>query len=290
METQLALEYLFKDRPYDPGIPPADYDMLCVKSEGSELYGEILWPDGGYQGPRPCVILCHGYPGVARNDDLAFALRRIGCVVAVMHHRGAWGSQGNYLISNCVRDVVNLCAHVQSPGFRAAYRTDPNALFLIGHSMGGNSVLQAARRVKNIRGLILLTPYDPTRFLREGNVEALMPLLRTGKILRSDGLEAILRDICAHLDDYAFENAYSNVRDRNICCFTGSLDTIAPPWMVTPLWSRLAAHKTDAVQRLIELPAAHGLCGSRIAVIQEAARFLNDVLAKSQAPLSDQLL
>lgn len=277
MTGQLALEFLFKDRPYDPAVSPADYDMLCVKSGESELYGEIMWPDGGYGDQRPCVIISHGYPGVARNDDLAFALRRIGCVVITMHHRGAWGSQGNYLISNCVQDVVNLCVHVQSPGFCETYHTDPRAVFLIGHSMGGNSVLQTSRRVKGIRGMVLLTPYDPTRLLRDGNEAGIMPLLRTGRILHSDGLDAILRDIRGHLDDYAFENAYPDIKDQNICCMTGTLDTIAPPWMVTPLWSRLTAHKTDAIQRLVELPAAHGLCGSRIAVIQEAARFLDDV-------------
>ena len=76
MSCDLKLEYLLRDRPYDPAVAPADYDMLCVKSGGAELYGEILWPDGGFQGPRPCVLLCHGYPGVARNDDLAAALRR----------------------------------------------------------------------------------------------------------------------------------------------------------------------------------------------------------------------
>ena len=290
MTKQLALEYLFSDRPYDPAFPPADYDMLCVKSGESELYGEIMWPDGSYGGQRPCVILCHGYPGVARNDDLAFALRRIGCVVVVMHHRGAWGSQGNYLVSNCVQDVVNLFVHVHSPAFCETYRTDPSAVFLIGHSMGGNSVLQAARRLKGVRGLILLTPYDPTRFLREGKDAALLPLLHTGRILHSDGLDAILRDIRGHLEDYAIDNAFPDICDQNICCFTGTLDTIAPPWMVMPLWSQLAAHKTDAIQRLIEFPATHGLCGSRIAVIQKVARFLDDVLTQSspcaQAELS----
>lgn len=284
MKQQLDLAYLFRDRPYDPAVSPADYDMLCVKSGEDELYGEIMWPDSAWGGQRPCVILCHGYPGVARNDDLAFALRRIGCVVIVMHHRGAWGSQGSYLVSNCVQDVVNIFAHVRSPAFREIYHTDPGAVFLMGHSMGGNSVLQAARRLKEVRGLVLLAPYDPTSFLRAGEESAILPLLRTGRILHSDGLEAILRDIRGHLEDYAFENAFPDLRDQNICCFTGTLDTIAPPWMITPFWSRLAARKTNAVQRLIELPVAHGLCGSRITVIQETARFLADALASS--PLS----
>lgn len=273
----LRLEYLFTDPPYDPSAAPADYDMLCLESGGAELYGEIMWPDGSFQGNRPCVILAHGYPGVARNDDLAFALRRTGCVVVTVHHRGAWGSQGKYLTSNCVQDVINLCAYVQSPPFCAKYHTDPGALFLVGHSMGGNSVLQAARHVGGIRGVVLLTPYDPTRLLRDGNEAGLMPLLQTGYILHSDGLDAILRDMQVHLDEYAFENAYPDVKDQNICCITGTLDDIAPREMVAPLWARLSAHETAAIQRLVELPVAHGLCGSRITVIQTVAQFLSDV-------------
>lgn len=280
MKKALELEYLFRDRPYDPAVSSADYDMLCVKSGGAELYGEIMWPDGGFHGPRPCVLLCHGYPGVARNDDLAAALRRIGCVVAVMHHRGAWGSQGKYLISNCVEDAAALAAYMRTPAFCERYHTDPDALFLIGHSMGGNSVLQAARRVKGLRGAVLLTPYDPTAFLRQGGAEAVMPLLETGRILHSDGLDVILRDMWDHIEEYPFAKVFPEVKDQNLLFITGTLDTIAPAWMVTPLWEQLSAHPTRAVQRLVELPAAHGLCGCRIAAIEAAAAFLDDVLAE----------
>ena len=278
MSCGLRLEYLLRDRPCDPAVTPADYDMLCVKSGGAELYGEILWPDGGFQGPRPCVLLCHGYPGVARNDDLAAALRRVGCVVAVMHHRGAWGSQGKYLVSNCVEDAAVLAAYMRSPAFYKTYHTDPDALFLIGHSMGGSSVLQAARRIRGLRGLVLLTPYDPTAYLRQGREEALLPLLETGRILHSDGLDVILRDMRAHVEEYPFAKAFSDVKDQNLLFITGTLDTIAPAWMVTPLWEQLAAHPTSAVQRLVELPAAHGLCGCRIAASEAVAAVMDDVL------------
>lgn len=284
MAKRLALEYLFEDRPFDPTAAPADYDMLCVESGGSQLYGELMWPDGGYQANRPCVILCHGYPGVARNDDLAFALRRIGCVVLTMHHRGAWGSQGSYLVSNCVEDAVSLYNYVRSARFCQQYHTDPRAVFLIGHSMGGNSVLQAARQINGLRGLVLLAPYDPTYFLRNGDEASLHVLLETGYILHSGGMDAILADIRHHLEDYAFESAYSDIKDLNLCCFTGTLDTIAPPRMVEPLWRRLAAHGTGAVQRLVELPACHGLCGSRTTVIRETALFLRDSLEDAFYP------
>lgn len=284
MSEQLSLEYLFKDRP--PAAAPADYDMLCVKVGGAELYGELMWPDGNYKKDRPCVILCHGYPGIARNDDLAFTLRRIGCVVLTPHHRGAWGSEGTYLISNCIEDTIHLYNYVQSGSFCQKYQVDPRSVFLVGHSMGGNSVLQAARKIWDLRGLVLLAPYDPTRFLRDGNEAPLRELLETGYILHSDGIGAILEDLKRHLEDYAFENAYSDIKNLNICCFTGTLDTIAPPWMVKPLWSRLAAHKTEAVQRLLELLSSHGFCDSRITVIRETASFLSDILNRPAPPKS----
>ena len=277
MSGRLKMEYLFADRPNKPTVRPADYDMLCVDSHGSQIYGELLWPDGGFVARRPCVLLFHGYPGVARNDDLAFALRRIGCVVAVMHHRGAWGSQGSYLISNCVEDVVSVCRHVQSRAFCRQYRVDPDAVFLAGHSMGGNSVLQAARQLRGVRGLVLLAPYDPTWHLRVGNPMELLSLLRTGYILHSDGTGAILRDIQAHLADYPFENAFEWVKDQNLCLVLGTRDTITRHEMVLPLWERLKAHETPAVQRMFQLPAAHGLCGCRMAMIQAVAEFLETV-------------
>ena len=111
---RIQLQYLFKDKPYVEGNAQADYDSLDVVSHGCHLYGEILWPDGGYAQLRPCVILFHGFPGCARNDDLAHALCRIGCVVLTPHHRGAWGSEGEYLVSNCVEDAVVLANHVRS--------------------------------------------------------------------------------------------------------------------------------------------------------------------------------
>lgn len=169
MNRRLQLEYLFKDRPYDPNVSPADYDMLCAESGGARIYGEILWPDGGFAEPRPCVLLSHGYPGVARNDDLAFALRRIGCVVVVLHHRGAWGSEGQYLVSHCVEDVIRVYEQIRSPAFCQQYCVDPNAIFLAGHSMGGNSVLQAARRAPGRPGA------DPAGPLRPHLAPALRP-------------------------------------------------------------------------------------------------------------------
>lgn len=166
--SRIRLQYLFQDRPCDPETELSDYDSLDLVSNGCHLYGEIMWPDGSYSAPRPCVVLFHGFPGSARNDDLAHALCRIGCVVLTPHHRGAWGSEGSYLVSNCIEDALAIAGQIRSEGFRHRYHIDPDAVFLIGHSMGANTVIHAARRLAWLRGIVALTPLIPSVTFKMG--------------------------------------------------------------------------------------------------------------------------
>lgn len=276
---RIQLDYLFQDRPVEPGVAIADYDAIDVVSHGSHIYGEIMWPDGGYDAPRPCVVLMHGYPGTARNDDLVHALRRVGCVVVTPHHRGAWGSQGKYLVSHCVEDAVVLAEYVRSEDFCRQFHVDPDCIFLGGHSMGGNSTLNACRVLPWLKGLILLTPYDPTRHIRQGRPELLRELLPVGYTLNWDGPDAVFQDVMDHVDEYCFEKSLDAVKDQNLCCAVGSLDSLASlEEMFQPLWELLEAHETTAIQRLKTFPASHGLCTSRTELIRFVAQFVADVV------------
>lgn len=281
--AQIQLQYLFQDGPCRPDTEQADYDSLDIISSGCRLYGEIMWPDGSYSLPRPCVVLFHGFPGSARNDDLAHALCRIGCVVLTPHHRGAWGSEGSYLISNCIEDAVVIAEYVRSEAFCRRYHTDPNAVFLIGHSMGANTVIHAARRLPWLRGIVVLTPFDPIRHIRDHREPLLRELLKQGTILHSEGPEAIFRDILSHRDSLGFENAFEALKRQNLFCGTGSKDACAPAdKMFRPLWNLLQESRTGAIQRFTEYPAGHGLLGCRIALIEDVARFLSDVLEATE--------
>lgn len=278
-KSRLRLEYLAQDKPCPNGFEAADYDSLDIISEGCHLYGQILRPDGTYQVPRPCVILLHGFPGTARNDDLAQALRRVGCVVIVPHLRGAWGSEGNYLISHCVEDTIHLAEYAKSQSFCEKMNVDPKSIFLCGHSMGGNSALHAARRLPWLKGVVLMTPYDPTRYLLTGREHLLRELTEEGGILHSDGPEALYEDVVRHKEEFCFVNAYDDLKDQNLCFIVGSKDPVAPEEeMVTPLWSRLQAYKTQAVQRLTVFPTSHGMCDVRMALAECVGTFLSDVL------------
>ncbi len=107
-DAVLRQDRLFRDEAVLTSESISDYDALLFKSEGDEIYGQILKPDSSFGENRPCVLMIHGFAGFARFDDVGQALCRAGCVVLIPHHRGAWGSQGKYSISNCVQDVVNL--------------------------------------------------------------------------------------------------------------------------------------------------------------------------------------
>lgn len=54
--SQLQLQYLFRDRPCPAGMEAADYELLDIVSGSCHLYGQVMWPDGGVCGPRPCVV------------------------------------------------------------------------------------------------------------------------------------------------------------------------------------------------------------------------------------------
>lgn len=280
--AQLHLQYLFQDKPCHPDDEIADYDSLDLMSHGCHLYGEILWPDGSFTSPCPCVVLFHGFPGSARNDDLAHALCRIGCVVLTPHHRGAWGSEGKYLISNCIEDAITIAEHVRSEAFCRKYHTDPEAVFLVGHSMGANTVIHAARKLPWLKGIVLLTPFDPIRLLQTHEEQQLKDLLKQGAILHCDGPDVLFQDILAHQAYLGFENAFEALKDQNVLCATGSKDLCAPAeTMFVPLWRKLQAHETGAIQHFVEYPAGHGLLGCRTKLIRDAARFLSDVLDAS---------
>ncbi|SEQ11071.1 Alpha/beta hydrolase family protein [Treponema bryantii] len=278
--SNLKIENLFEDDiDIDPTALP-DYTTLDFVSNDSHIYGEIMWPSSNSKKPHPCVIMLHGFPGTARNDDISHALCRIGCVVIVPHNRGAWGSQGKYLITNCIEDAKNLAEYAHTPEFAEKYDVDPNQIFLLGHSMGANSALNAGKVLDWIKGIIMLTPYDPTRYLNRAKESYFRSLLEEGKILQSDGIDAIYEDVVINKNRIYHPNAFEQVKDKNLLVFAGTYDSVSPVnEMVLPLWKLLEVHQTKAIQKKIEYPTEHGLLGRRISVIKEIAAFIDAVIS-----------
>lgn len=240
-------------------------------------------PDGSFGEGRPCVIVIHGFPGGNRNDDVAHALCRIGCVVLVLHHRGAWGSPGTYLVSHCIEDIKALAEHVCSDAFVKEYHVDPESVYLFGHSMGGNNALNAGKELPWLRGIIMLAPYDSTFYIRSGEPEKLKSLMDDGaEFLNCDGPEALFADVLVHAQEWNFINAAPALKKQNILILSGKYDMVAPEEeMVLPLVHALKAEQTgdaDAIQRHFSYPAGHALMGCRVMLLKELVRFLEDTL------------
>ena len=141
------------------GTEPEIFELNIV-SGGCHLYGYLLTPDKRNEGPYPTIIMSHGFPGYTTNNDLELALMRMGCVVIHMNHRGAWGSEGNYLFTNLKDDLVAIAKWAHNPAIADQYNMDTDNIFLVGHSMGGQTVLNAAKDLPFIKGVVAMAAYD----------------------------------------------------------------------------------------------------------------------------------
>ena len=85
-----------QDRDYRSESELPRLEALSFDVDGSAIYGQILVPSSRFGSDRPCVIILHGFAGFTRWDDVAQDLCDAGVVVIIPHHRGAWGSEGEY--------------------------------------------------------------------------------------------------------------------------------------------------------------------------------------------------
>ena len=274
--ARLKTEYLFRDEPMKSSQTFSDYDALVFKSEGSEIYGQILKPQRAPWDKAPCVLMFHGFAGFGRFDDVGQALCRAGCVVLIPHHRGAWGSQGKYSVSNCVQDAAGLVKYVKNPEFQKKYGIDPDAVFLIGHSMGGNTVLNAATEIPGVRGIVMLAPCDIGTMYRQTPKDKMKNfMIENGlEVLRTDGFEEVYTDLGSHAEQYAFPNAAKKLKNVRLFLVTGALDTCISNDLLKKFYEAARRNKTLPDCSFKSYLAAHGLMGVRTELTRDIADFI----------------
>ncbi len=248
-------------------------DALVFKSEGRLIYGQVLVPSPKFAGARPCVIFCHGFAGFTRWDDVAHDLCRAGIAVVIPHHRGAWGSEGEYTVSGCIRDAENLARWVMGAETAAKYGLDTNAVYLAGHSMGGNSVVNAAARLEGVRGVALIAPCDIGFMAQRMEREALKRFLigEGMQALRRASDDSIVDDIRSHAADMRFVRATSALRGKKVFLVTGEYDSVVPTEPLDAFWASLG----DGVQkRRKTYRAGHSLMGVRLTFAADLKNFI----------------
>ncbi|MBZ9730116.1 alpha/beta fold hydrolase [Salegentibacter sp. JZCK2] len=109
---------------------------------------------------KTTVLLLHGIPGNEKNLDLAQELRMAGKNVIFFNYRGSWGSQGEYLYANCLKDVGHLLDYLSDTNISSKLRIDTSQFALIGHSLGGGLALIKGANDLRIKKVIALSPVN----------------------------------------------------------------------------------------------------------------------------------
>ncbi len=159
---------------------------------GTEKINALLYLAAG-DGPKPALLLLHGFPGNEQNLDLAQAARRAGWDVLTLHYRGSWGSDGTFSFVNCIEDARNAARWLQSESFIKQTGHTPSRIAVAGHSMGGMMAARTMADVSGLAGAYLIDPWDISaeeRSLTDLNAEMAFKLGLADDLKPLDGTNA----------------------------------------------------------------------------------------------------
>lgn len=237
---------------------------LNIISGGCHLYGYLLTPDKRIPGPYPTVIMSHGFPGYTTNNDLELALMRMGCVVIHMNHRGAWGSEGNYLFTNLKDDLIAVAKWAHNSAIADQYQIDRENVFLVGHSMGGQTVLNAAKELSFLKGVVALAAYDIGAAFRYRMEKDLFLMIETeGQCLKMNSASDVYENALVHQQELSILNRYEELTKHHVLLIEAAYDTVAPSdKMLKPLADKLSELNENVTYRSIK--SNHSFVGQRM--------------------------
>jgi len=239
----MKAENAFKELEFEGAESFPQIEELNIISGGCHLYGYLLTPDRRYEKPYPTVIMSHGFPGYTTNNDLELALMRMGCVVIHMNHRGAWGSEGNYLFTNLKDDLIAVAKWAHNPAIAEQYDIDTEHIFFVGHSMGGMTVLNATKELPFIKGVVAMAAYDIGAAFRFHLEKDLFLMIETeGQCLKMNSASEVYENALEHYHELGVCNGYEKLIDHQVLLIEAKYDTVAPPdKMLKPLADKLVA-------------------------------------------------
>lgn len=147
-------EAIYTDPSPDPENP-ARMETLHIPSGGVEINGLAYIAAG--KGPHPTLVICHGWPGIEKNLDLAQAVRRAGWNAVTFNYRGSWGSPGSFRFENNPQDAAAVLAYLREPENAAKMGIDTSRMAIIGHSMGGWVSAMTAGQDDSLVGMGLIS-------------------------------------------------------------------------------------------------------------------------------------
>ena len=129
-------------------------------SEGLKLDASFYLPDEGKEDPsRPIVVVCSGFMGLNSIHPARFArtLTPLGYTTFGFDYRGfaaSEGTPGRVLLEEQISDIASAAA------FASTHRNAGGGhIVLMGWGMGGGLVLEAARLVPGVAGIVCMNGF-----------------------------------------------------------------------------------------------------------------------------------
>ena len=254
------------DPPRDAAYP-AHNQQLLIPSHGVGMNALLFVASG--KGPHPTVILMHGLPGNERNLDLAQAMRRAGWDVLTFTYRGAWGSPGDFSVSNAMEDTQAALDFARSDA-GAKLGIDPRHIVLAGHSMGGATAFMTAASATGLDGLILLDAANLAATAGRTREQLVASFDDFGNALHKATPESIADEILnrgAHWNSVSAAARLSRVPVLNIA----ATQAFGP--MNRPV--NAALRRAGARLTAIEMNTDHSFADHRIALAQTVVSWLD---------------
>lgn len=275
----MKAENAFKEAEFSSQEDFPEIFELNIISGGCRLYGYLLTPDKRNKKPYPTVIMSHGFPGYTTNNDLELALMRMGCVVIHMNHRGAWGSEGSYLFTNLKDDLIAIAKWAHNSAIAEQYDIDTENIFLVGHSMGGQTVLNAAKELDFIKGVAALAAYDIGAAFRYKLEKDLFLMIETeGQCLKMNSASEVFENALHNCQELSVCFNYENLLHHNVLLVEAKYDTIAPPdKMLKPLAERLSAEGSRSEYAIIS--GNHSFIGQRMELTKVVGEWIERTIS-----------
>lgn len=271
----ITVENAYKDLEFEKNEYLPDTFPLNIISGGNHLFGYLLKPDGRYKKPYTTVLMFHGFPGYTTNNDLEYALMRMGCVVIHVNHRGAWGSEGNYLFTNLKDDIIAIAKWAHNEAIAEEYDIDTENIFLVGHSMGGMSVLNAAKELPFIKGVVAMAAYDMGAAFAYGLGKELFRMIEIeGQCLKLVSASEVYDNALENHHQLAILNNIDRLKDKEVLLVEATLDTVAPPdKMLVPAYEALKEYGNISYEKII---SNHGFAGQRVELAYVVGRWISE--------------
>ena len=257
--------------------PAPDSFSLLIEGKRGKLLSMLSTPGG--KGPHPAVLLSHGYPGNEQNMDLVQFLRALGFAVLTYHYAGSWGSDGDFSFRGCIEDANTELDYLLCHA--ADYDIDPKHIYAVGHSMGGFVTTHLLTTRKELRGGVLIAPWDVARTyaFSETDVDCrrnLSEVLSCGYgWLRGITPEKIDAELSCDTDALRLDKLAPKLQNIPILCISGEGDVVTPSQLhQLPLCDAMTG---SAAFRHVTLPGDHCFQAYRPALWETVGEYLMDL-------------